>query len=370
MKIDTITIYRVALPLLYPWRTAYGESYVSETLLVKIESEGLVGWGEAAPLDSPIFGAEWTSGAYSLVRDWFAPRLLNQEIQSGEMLQAKLAEFKDNRFAKASLDLAWWDLQAKRMGKPLWRILGGQAGHVEVGADFGIMHNVAALLHEIKGAIEAGFRRVKLKFRPGWDLEMVREVRRAFPSLAFHVDCNGAYRLKDRKIFQDLDQFGLTMIEQPLAHDDLLEHAKLQRQISTPICLDESLVSSEKALKAIELGAARYFNIKPGRVGGLTPALEIIRIAENAGIPCWVGGMLESGIGASHCLELATLPNIRYPSDIFPSKRFFETDLICPELKLTGPSQMTPAEKAGIGCVPKEELLAPRTVEFIRLGNS
>jgi O-succinylbenzoate synthase len=370
MRIDSISIYRVAMPLLCPWRTAYGESKVSETVLVKMRSADLTGWGEAAPLDSPIYGVEWTAGAYSLVRDWLAPRLLNQEIESGQALQGKLAEFKGNRFAKASLDLAWWDLHAKSIGKPLWKVLGGLEDHVEVGADFGVMDSVAVLLRAVQGAIEAGFKRVKLKFRPGWDLELVRTVRKTFPNLVFHVDCNGAYRLKDQKIFHYLDQFGLAMIEQPLAYDDVLEHAKLQRQISTPICLDESLVSSAKALNAIEIGAARYFNIKPGRVGGLTPALEIIRIAESAGIPCWVGGMLESGIGASHCLALATLPNIRYPSDVFPSRRFFERDLTCPEMELSGPSQMSPLEEAGIGCLPIEELLAARTVESVHLGKS
>jgi O-succinylbenzoate synthase len=198
---------------------------------------------------------------------------------------------------------------------------------------------------------------------------MVRAVRGAFPACVFHVDCNSAYRLKDQRIFEELDGYGLAMIEQPLASDDLLDHAKLQRKIQTPICLDESIVSPEKASKAINIGAARWFNIKPGRVGGLTPALQVIQIAERAGIPCWVGGMLESGLGASHCLALATLSNIKYPSDVFPSSRFFEKDLACPELTLSGPSQMRAAEDAGIGCSPDEELLASRSVQRCQIRN-
>jgi len=285
MRIDLIGIYRVAMPLVSPFRTACADGYVIESILVRMRSDGLIGWGEATPWDSPNYCAEWAAGAYILVRDWLAPRLLHQDIESGDQLQERLAQFKGNSFAKASLDLAWWDLQAKRLARPLWKLLGGSSPVVEVGADFGVMDTVDALLKAIEGAVECGFKRVKLKFRPGWDLDMVHTVRQAFPKTTFHVDCNSAYRLKDQKIFKALDQYGLAMIEQPLAHDDLLDHAKLQRQIQTPVCLDESLVSAEKASKAIEIGAGRWFNIKPGRVGGITAALKIIGIAERAGIP-------------------------------------------------------------------------------------
>lgn len=219
----------------------------------------------------------------------------------------------------------------------------------------------------IEGAIKSGYKRVKLKVRPGWDLNVIRAVRGAFPKLIFHVDCNSAYRLDDYKVFEAIDQFGLSMIEQPLAHDDLLDHAKLQRKIQTPICLDESLVSPEKALKAIEIGAARWFNIKPGKVGGVTRAVKIIQIAERAAIPCWIGGMLESSIGASHCLALATLSNIKYPSDLTPSRKFYEKDLAHPELQLSGPSQMTASQDVGIGCSPDEEVLRAQTVESCQM---
>ena len=370
MRIDSIHVYRVAMPLLYPWRTAYGEDYVIESVLVRMGSGDLVGWGEATPLASPTYSPEWAAGVYILVRDWMAPRLLDQDIESADQLQEKLAMFKGNSFAKAALDTAWWDLHARSLEKPLWKLLGGSSPTVDVGADFGVMDSIDDLLAAVAGAVQAGFKRVKLKFRPRWDLDMVRAVRGAFPELVMHVDCNSGYRLSDCKIFEELDPFGLAMIEQPLAHDDLLDHAQLQRRIQTPICLDESLVSPEKAAKAIDLGAARYFNVKPGRVGGITRAVAIIQMAERAGIPCWIGGMLESAVGASHCLALATLANIKYPSDVFPSRRYFQKDLAQPELVLSGPSQMTASTESGVGCCPDSDSLARQTLETAQINPS
>lgn len=370
MKIESIGIYRVAMPLLYPWRTAYGEDYVIESVLVRMTSGDFTGWGEASPLAAPTYSPEWAAGVYLLVRDCLAPRLLGQDIASGDQLQQRLSAFKGNNFAKASLDTAWWDLHAQGAGQPLWKLLGGSSPIVEVGADFGVMDTIDALLRAVEGAVTSGFKRVKLKFRPQWDLNVVRAVRTSFPRLVFHIDCNSGYCLDDYDLFQALEPFDLAMIEQPLAHDDLMDHAKLQRKLTIPICLDESLVSKEKALKAIELGAARYFNVKPGRVGGITPAVKIMDSAERAGIPCWIGGMLESAVGASHCLALATLPNIQYPSDIFPSRRYYAKDLARPELELSGPSQMTALPGAGIGCAPDEAALAAQTVESAQLGTT
>lgn len=363
MRIESIAIYRVKMPLVYPFRTAFADVHEIESMFVKMTSGDFAGWGEASPWSSPTYSAEWAAGAYILIRDWLAPRLLGKDIASGEELQQKLSEFKGNYFAKACLDLSWWDLQAKLKGEPLWKALGGLSDAAWVGADFGVMETIEALLETMNDAVRAGFRRIKLKFRPGWDLDMLRAVRHAFPAVTIHVDCNCAYRLRDLEILQALDDYKLAMIEQPLAHDDLVDHAKLQRKIKTPICLDESLTSPEKASKAIEMGACRWINIKPGRVGGITPALEILRIAEDAGIPCWIGGMLESAVGASHCLALATLPNIKYPSDVFPSHRFFKKDLGHPELELSGPSQIKAFDGHGVGCAPDEDQLSSLTLE-------
>ena len=255
-----------------------------------------------------------------------------QDIQSGRELQERLSGIKGNYFAKAAFDLAWWDLHAKKLGKPLWKIIGGTDPTVEAGADFGIMESINVLIETIARAVRQGYKRVKLKCCPGWDLEMIDAVRKEFPETTFHIDCNSAYTLDDLDMFKRIDRYGLAMIEQPLGYDDLIDHAALQAHIDTPICLDESITSPDKTRKALSIKACRWINIKPGRVGGITPALVIHDICREAGIPCWIGGMLESAVGASHCLALATLPNIRYPSDIFPSDRFFRKDLSIPHM--------------------------------------
>ena len=351
------------MPLVYPFRTAFDDTSLVESVLVRMSSNGVSGWGEAAPWESPLYCPEWAGGVFLLIRDCLGPRLLHHEIDSGDELQRRLAPFKGNQFAKAALDLAWWDLYARAAEVPLWKVLGGRGPEAEVGADFGVMESLDLLLKTIDQAFQEGFKRIKLKFRPGWALEMVQAVRCAFPSGIFHVDCNSAYRLSDLELFRQLDPFNLAMIEQPFAHDDLIEHAKLQETIKTPVCLDESITSLEKAEKAIALGACRWINIKPGRVGGITSALKILRRAESSGIPCWIGGMLESAIGASHCLALATLPNVSYPSDVFPSQRFYAKDLGTPEIQLERPSVIRAFDGAGIGCEPDLKELELRTVE-------
>jgi O-succinylbenzoate synthase len=263
--------------------------------------------------------------------------------------------------------MAWWDLYARSRVEPLWRTLGGKEPTVAVGADFGVLESLDTLLEKIDDAIAAGFERVKLKFAPGWDLDRVSAVRGAFPDAVFHIDCNSAYTLDDLAMFKQLDRYNLAMIEQPLAHDDLIDHAKLQKQIDTPICLDESITSPSRVRKAIEIGACRWINIKPVRMGGLTPAVETHDLCEQAGIPCWVGGMLESGLGSAHCLAMATLANIRYPSDIFPSSRFFEQDLVVPDIELSSPGRITARNAPGIGVEPDPERLKRFTVEEITL---
>ncbi|NLX21460.1 MAG: o-succinylbenzoate synthase [Phycisphaerae bacterium] len=367
IAIDTIEIYRVRVPLVYPFRTAYGSDDAVESVLVRMASGSLAGWGEAQPFSLPAYSPEYSAGVYRTITDVLARGLVGQRIAGGEDLQARMACFKGNYFAKAALDMAWWDLAARQQGLPLWKVLGGVRDVVEVGADFGVMESLDALLGKIDEAVRAGFARVKLKYAPDWDLAMVAEVRRSFPKLVFHIDCNSAYTLADLPMFRELDRFGLAMIEQPLMHDDLIDHATLQKQIATPICLDESITSANKARKAIEIGACRWVNIKPVRVGGLTEALRIHDLCAAAGVPCWVGGMLETAVGAAHCMAMATLTNIRYPSDIFPSSRFFAKDLGRPEIALSGPSRVTLPTSVGLGAKPDEEMLGRCTVEHARL---
>jgi O-succinylbenzoate synthase len=361
MRIDSIEIYHVAMPLIYPWRTAYGEDAAVESVLVQLRSGELTAWGESAPFAAPCYSPEWAGGAFLCLRDWLAPAFVGRDVQSGEDLQRLLTHFKGNPFAKAALDTAWWVLQAKRAGQPLHRLLGATRDRVPVGADFGVMDSVDDLLRGITQAVEGGFPRVKLKFRPGWDLPMLKAVRREFPDHTFHIDCNSGYRLADLDLFRHVDEFNLAMIEQPLAHDDLLDHAKLQQAIRTPICLDESITSLDRARQAVELRSCQYVNIKPGRVGGLTAALAIHDLCRAAGIPCWVGGMLESAVGARLCVALAMLDNFTYPADIFPSRRFYARDLAQPELELIRAPDGTPnvaaANLPGIAAEPDPDIL-------------
>jgi O-succinylbenzoate synthase len=350
MRIDRIDLYHVAMPLLYPWRTAYGEDAAIESLLCRMTSGSLAAWGESSPLAAPCYSPEWAGGIFAAAKQWLAPALVGQSIASGEELQRRLAHFKGNYFAKAALDCAWWSLQSQAKGMPLHQLLGEAANRepraeVPVGADFGVMDSIDELIAAIEPAVAEGFPRVKLKFRPGWDLPMLRAVRQAFPLQTFHIDCNSGYKLADLPLFREVDELRLAMIEQPLAHDDVVEHAALQAQISTPVCLDETITGLRQTELAIRLKSCQYVNIKPGRVGGLTNALQIHNACEAAGIPCWVGGMLESAVGASHCVALAMLPNFTYPADIFPSSRFYREDLADEPLELIRTQHQQPGVK-------------------------
>ncbi|HET6423426.1 MAG TPA: o-succinylbenzoate synthase [Planctomycetaceae bacterium] len=348
MRIDRIDLYHVAMPLIYPWRTAYGEDATIESVLCRLTSGSLTAWGEASPLAAPCYSPEWAGGVFAVCRDWFGPALLHQDIDSGDALQQRLSLFKGNPFGKAVFDTAWWNLEAQRTGKTVSQLLGATRDSFPVGADFGVMDSVDDLLPCVADAVAKNFRRTKLKFRPGWDLPMLRAVRDAFPSAVIHIDCNSGYRLDDLPMFQEIDELNLAMIEQPLRHDDLVDHATLQRAITTPVCLDESISGLPHTQQALALKSCQYVNIKPGRVGGLTIAKKIHDACQSAGIPCWVGGMLESAIGVQTCVALGSLPNFTYPADIFPSARFYTEDLADPAIEL-----ITDAEGCPAVAVPK-----------------
>lgn len=373
MHIDRIDLFHVAMPLIYPWRTAYGEDAAVHSVLCRMTSGSLVGWGESSPLAAPCYSPEWGGGIFTVLKEWLAPAIVGQSIDSAEDLQRRLAHFKGNPFAKAALDCAWWSLRSQQTGKPLHHLLAESAGcaartEVPVGADFGVMDHVDELLAAIAPAVEQGFPRVKLKFRPGWDLPMLRAVRKAFPEQVFHIDCNSGYQLSDLPLFHEIDELNLAMIEQPLAHDDLLDHAALQEKIRTPVCLDESIVGVRQTEQAIRLKSCRYVNIKPGRVGGLTNAIRIHNLCRAAGIPCWVGGMLESAVGSSHCVALAMLPNFTYPADIFPSSRFYHEDLADEPLELTVATGTCPGVRPFARLPePHPDRLARMTVQRVTL---
>ncbi|MEE8364006.1 MAG: o-succinylbenzoate synthase [Dehalococcoidia bacterium] len=342
MRIERLDVYHVAMPLLYPWRTAYGEDYEIHSVLVRATSGDVTAWSESSPLFAPTYLTESAGGVFYHVTEILGPHVVGREYGTAGDLNARLGVFKGNQFAKAAIEIAWWTLQAKLTGTPLHRLLGGETREVVAGADFGIQDSIDMLLGNIQGAVDAGFPRIKLKAAPGWDLEMLRAVRSAFPDTTFHIDCNGGYTLDDLPMFREIDRLGLAFIEQPLNYADIIDHAELARQIETPVCLDESIVSVRVVEQALALDACRYVNIKPGRVGGLANAIAIHDVCREAGVPVWVGGMLESAVGAAICIELATLANFTYPGDLFPSSRFYERDLGTPVVRLTARNTFEP----------------------------
>jgi O-succinylbenzoate synthase len=364
MKIERIDVHWVRIPLAFVWKTSYADQRETDTLLVRMEGGGQHAWGESCPPYYPAYSAEHTVAAFHTVREHMAPRLIGQDLGSAEALLERIAFVKGNQFARAALEIAWWVLDAKRRGVPLHVALGADRDHVAVGADFGIQDSLDMLIEKIQGAIDQGFPRIKLKFRPGWDLAMVDAVRSTFPRFTFHVDCNAAYTPADADLFRALDRYGLAMIEQPLADDgmSLLAHAELQKRIETPICLDESAHSLAHVEAAIRLGSCRVVNIKMARVGGLAASRDIQALCARHAIPCWVGGMLESAIGGAICAELAALSNFTYPGDIFPSSYFYDADIGKPELVLSGPGEMATSKVPGIAQEPDPDLLAQWTV--------
>lgn len=365
MRIDSFDIYHVAMPLIYPWRTAYGEDWEIHSILVRATSGDVEAWSESSPLEAPTYLTEGARAVFHNLVDHFGPRVVGGEYETAEQVNEKLALYKGNSFGKAAIEIAWWALQSKISGEPLHRLLGGETRDVVAGADFGIQDSLDMLLGNIQKAVDAGFPRIKLKAAPGWDYDMLSAVRGAFPDTRFHIDCNGGYSLDDLDLFKKIDAFELEFIEQPLAFDDLLDHAELAKQISTPVCLDESIVGPRQVEQALRIGAAEYINIKPGRVGGLANSVRIHDICQDAGVPVWVGGMLESAVGAAFCIELATLPNFTYPGDLFPSSRFYKEDLGRPENELTEQLMFAPFTD-GLP-EPDAALLAEYTVESARV---
>jgi len=365
MRIEGLDIYWVRLPLAFVWRTSYGDQHYTDTILVRMQSGGQHAWGESCPPYIPAYSAEHTVATFHTLREHMAPCIIGQDLESAQALLDRISFIKGNQFARAALDITWWVLEAKRLGIPLHRALGGERDRVAVGADFGVQDSLDILLEKIQGAIDQGFPRIKLKFRPGWDLPMVEAVRSTFPRFTFHVDCNAAYTPADTDLFRALDRYHLAMIEQPLADDgmSLVNHADLQKRIDTPICLDESALSLAHVQAAIRLGSCKVVNIKMARVGGLTASREIQALCAEHGIPCWVGGMLESAIGGAICAELATLPNFTYPGDIFPSSYFYTNDIGKPEIVLSGRGEVLTSRVPGIPQEPDADLLKQWTVE-------
>ncbi len=364
MIIKSIELRELRLPLIHFFETSFGRTTERRIVLVRLtDSEGAEGWGECTAGEGPFYSDEWTDTAWSTVFEFLGPMVLRKDIDSAAESFSVMKPVRGHRMAKATIENAFWDLEAKKAGVPLWQHLGGTQTEIACGVSIGIQDSPEILLQKIRKEVAAGYQRIKIKIKPGWDLKIVELVRKEFPDVRLMGDANSAYTLADVSLFQQLDRFQLMMLEQPLAHDDIFDHAKLQPQIKTPVCLDESIRSAEDATHAIELGSCKIINVKLGRVGGHSEAKRIERVARENNIPVWCGGMLESGIGRAHNIAMSTLAGFTLPGDVSASARYWEEDIIEPPVTVSPRGTITPPKAPGIGFqinLPRIEALTVR----------
>lgn len=349
LAVERVGMRLVRLPLKEPFETSFGRIQSRLIFLVTVQGNGLTGWGEVVAAEEPRYSYETIGTASHVIRDYLAHALMSKPVTGLPDLAARFAPFKGHNMAKAGLELAYVDLLARSQHESLSELAGGTRSRVPVGVSLGIQSSLAALMERVDHYLALGYQRIKLKIMPGWDLQVVAEVRRRYPDILLSVDANSAYTLNDRDHLKALDDFGLLMIEQPLGHDDLLDHAQLQAELKTSICLDESITGLRRAEQALALGSCRLINIKIGRVGGYSQALPIHDLCFERSIPVWCGGMLESGIGRAHNLALASLPGFTLPGDISASSRYFHRDVILPEVEIAADGTAEVPGGVGLG---------------------
>ena len=327
------------------------------------------GWSEASPLPGPTYCYEYGEGVYNIASRFLAPMVLGKDFDTAEELLSAMSAIKGNPFAKAGIEMAWWTLKADMLGVPLRKLLcpGSTAETVDEGAGFGIADSLDALIAEVGAALDSGVKRVKLKAMHGWDVNMVQAVRSTFPNGTFHIDCNSSYTIEEADIFRKLDKYGLAMIEQPFSQLDILDHARLQKMIDTPLCLDESVTDPMIVRQALEIGACGYVNIKPARVGGLANSIEINRLCKQAGVGCWVGGMLESDVGKAICVELAAMDNMVYPHDITPEKDSYREVISERALEYAEPWKLKVSRQCGTPIKPDMQKMSAKVRLFCSL---
>jgi o-succinylbenzoate synthase len=366
MYIDSVEVVRLALPLKKPLPAPREKEERFETVLVRLRCGELSGWGEASPGIAPLLGEEWTSGVFTVLRECLAPAIVKKEIGSGDELGKLLAPFHGNRFAKAALDMAWWDLNARRRERPLHELLGGKNSAVEVGVTFDRMDSIEEFFASIGRAFDTGFTRVKLMLRPGWEIRMLEAVRKEFPRQMLHVDVDGALTIHHTEILYRLDDFFLAMVEQPLPADDLVGHAMLQESLRTPICLGRSIRTVSHAEMVLELHSGKYVALDLGRVGGLTTALAIHDLCHDSCTPCYVSATPTTTIAARHEFALASKENCTYPAEYFPSDEFLAAGVAEP-LPITrgddGKLRVQLGTSPGIGIEPDAEVLKKYCVD-------
>jgi O-succinylbenzoate synthase len=362
VTIDRIDLRILRLPLVRFFETSFGRSHDRVFLLVCVAGEGLEGWGECVADQHPFYSPETTDTAWQIVVRYIAPRVLNRTFRHPAEIGAALSIVRGHRMAKAAVEMAAWDLHARQLGEPLWRVLGGDGGPIVSGVSIGIQDSIGELADRVGAELAAGYRRIKVKIKPGWDLGAVAAIRERFPAVPLMVDANAAYDLKDADHLGRLDAYDLMMIEQPLDSDDIADHARLQTRLRTPLCLDESIQSARDARLAIECGACRVVNVKPGRLGGYTESVRVHDVCASYGVPVWHGGMLESGIGRAHNLHLSTLPNFRLPGDVAASRRYYDPDLIEPPIDVRNDGTICVPGGPGIGVTLVPDRIARATV--------
>jgi O-succinylbenzoate synthase len=367
MKLERVELFVVRLPLKAAYETSGSRETHQTRVIARIESQGIVGWGESVAPETPWYSGETPETVWWLLDEIAIPRLLTTELGAPENASAALGWIKDHRMAKATLEMAIWDLFAKAAKVPLSALLGGTRDRILCGVAIGIQPSVDALLDKIAMELEGGYQRVKVKIKPGWDGHVAEAIRNRFPDLPFQLDANSAYTLADVHLFKRMDAYTPLLVEQPLAADDIIDHATLQKQILTPVCLDESIHSAEDARKAIEIGATRVINIKAGRVGGLLESKKIHDVCQERDIPVWCGGMLEMGIGRAANVHLASLPNFRLPGDVSASARYFETEIIAEPFTVDKDGTMKVPTGPGLGVTVLEKVIreiALKTKEY------
>jgi len=367
MKIDSVTLHHVSMPLVAPFETSFGREVERECIVIEIQSEGLRGWGECVATRDPGYNYETVGTAWHILKDFIVPLILRQTVQDADDFQRRVERIRGHHLAKAGVEMALWDLIGKRQNQSLAALWGAKRDKVEVGVSIGIQESAAALVKTASAYIEQGYARVKIKIKPMRDVEDARAVRAAFPNLRLQVDANSAYSLADAETLKKLDDLNLLLIEQPLYEDDIWEHHKLQAQLHTPLCLDESILSPRHARYAIETGACRIINIKAGRVGGLSQALLTHDVCMERGVPVWCGGMLETGIGRASNLALATLPNFTLPGDISASDRYYKEDITNERFTLNADSTIDAPRGAGLGVSVNAAALKKFSLASLRL---
>lgn len=349
MTLDSVEIFHVSMRLRSPFQTSFGVEHDRNCLILRVDSQGESGWGECVAGEFPGYSYETAETAWHVLKDFFIPAVARVQITTPEGLRTALASFKGHPLARAGLELALWDLQGRQKNQSLRAMLGASKEKVPVGVSIGVQKDLEAMLDAVEGYLAQGYQRIKLKIKPGTDIEIVAGVRRAYPKIALQVDANSAYRIEDSPHLCLLDDFDLQLIEQPLAEDDILEHAQLQSQLETPLCLDESILSERHARLALDVGACRVINIKPGRVGGLSEAKAIHDHCTQRGIPVWCGGMLETNVGRAANVALAALPGFTLPGDISASERYYSQDIAEPGFRLNPDSTLDVPNLPGLG---------------------